>query len=332
MKIKIKDLKPNPFRDMDSYPIDRAKIEHLRKSISTTGFWDNILARNNKTELNPNGEIQIAYGHHRLVAIREVFKPDDIVDIPVKEIPDDKVLRIMAEENIDAYPTSIKTVDETIKAVFEYLKRSYPGDGLTSKGQGSRTDVTIFGGDLLQPSGWTYSALSKQIAGWLGGNWGEKAVYESLHRLRLEGQIKVYPDDIGEPILDKDSVEALPNVSTGIEFKEAVVKHKFNKREQQKLVSKLLKIQKEKSTLSRDDIKVAVVEMTEGKEKKRDTEKELLKSQLMSQARQIGEMRKAYLEKVDFITTLSKKEIGILVKESGIKKALAEFDEELKEV
>ncbi|GAH85311.1 unnamed protein product [marine sediment metagenome] len=45
MKVKIKDLEPNPFRDMDHYPINPEKIESLKNSISQTGFWDNILAR-----------------------------------------------------------------------------------------------------------------------------------------------------------------------------------------------------------------------------------------------------------------------------------------------
>ena len=45
MKIKIKDLTPNPFRDSEHYPIDQEKVESLKRSINKTGFWDNILAR-----------------------------------------------------------------------------------------------------------------------------------------------------------------------------------------------------------------------------------------------------------------------------------------------
>ena len=68
MKVKIKDLKPNPFRDMKNYPINQEKIQSLTNSINETGFWDNILARKN------NGNIEIAYGHHRLVVLKKLFK------------------------------------------------------------------------------------------------------------------------------------------------------------------------------------------------------------------------------------------------------------------
>ena len=44
MKVRIKDLVSNPFRDIKNYPIDLKKVESLAKSITETGFWDNILA------------------------------------------------------------------------------------------------------------------------------------------------------------------------------------------------------------------------------------------------------------------------------------------------
>ena len=80
MKVQIKNLETNPYRDMENYPINEEKVQRLADSINQTGFWDNILAR------KQNGKIQIAYGHHRLVALRKVMKPTDEVDIPVKSL------------------------------------------------------------------------------------------------------------------------------------------------------------------------------------------------------------------------------------------------------
>ena len=45
MKVQIKQLEPNPYRDMNNYPMDEAKVKSLIGSIQQTGFWDNILAR-----------------------------------------------------------------------------------------------------------------------------------------------------------------------------------------------------------------------------------------------------------------------------------------------
>ena len=42
---KIKDIRPNPFRQLDRYPLNQVKVDALRGSILTTGFWENIVAR-----------------------------------------------------------------------------------------------------------------------------------------------------------------------------------------------------------------------------------------------------------------------------------------------
>lgn len=113
MKVKVKDLKPNPFRHLDSYPIDMDKVAQLSKSIKKTGFWDNILAR------KKDGEIQIAYGHHRLEALKKSGETE--VDIPVKVLDDDTMIRIMADENDDVYAMTPAVLNETVKTVRDYL-------------------------------------------------------------------------------------------------------------------------------------------------------------------------------------------------------------------
>src|SRR4051794_6896894 len=50
MKIDIKELRPNLFRHLERYPIDRAKVDALKRSIKDTTFWDNLLVRK-----SPNG-------------------------------------------------------------------------------------------------------------------------------------------------------------------------------------------------------------------------------------------------------------------------------------
>jgi ribosomal protein S20 len=45
MLVQVKNLQPNPYRDMEHYPIDKDKIQSLKDSIEQTEFWDNILAR-----------------------------------------------------------------------------------------------------------------------------------------------------------------------------------------------------------------------------------------------------------------------------------------------
>jgi len=115
MKVKIKDLQANPFRDLENYPFNLDKIEQLKKSIKQTGFWDNVIAR------QVDGAIQIAYGHHRLRALKEVYDGEFEIEVPIKPLSDELMLKIMANENMEEWSTSTSIVDETIRATRKFL-------------------------------------------------------------------------------------------------------------------------------------------------------------------------------------------------------------------
>src|SRR3982750_4845471 len=117
-KVKLADLNPNPYRDIGVYPFKREKIDALKISIDDTGFWDNILAR------EYNGQIQIAYGHHRLKALHEMYGEfgDFEVDIPVKDISDADMIKIMARENMEEWNTEPAIIDETVKVAKRFIK------------------------------------------------------------------------------------------------------------------------------------------------------------------------------------------------------------------
>lgn len=55
MNIPLKYLDPNPFVDPATYPYDRAKLDRLKSSIRTTGFWDNLIARDVVTKDKGSG-------------------------------------------------------------------------------------------------------------------------------------------------------------------------------------------------------------------------------------------------------------------------------------
>jgi len=116
MKIKVKNLVANPYRNIKAYPIDQEKIRQLRNSIKETTFWDNILAR------SAHGKQQIAYGHHRLIAIREELGEDTVVDIPVRDLSDENMLKIMANENMREWSTDLRVVMETVRAAKKFLE------------------------------------------------------------------------------------------------------------------------------------------------------------------------------------------------------------------
>lgn len=94
MKIALKDLKPNPFRNFDLYPIFPEWIEQLKDSIKQTGYWNGFCVREH------NGEYQIAYGHHRLEAAKQVYGESYEIDVEPEEMTDSMMRARMFRENV----------------------------------------------------------------------------------------------------------------------------------------------------------------------------------------------------------------------------------------
>jgi len=243
MKVKIKDLKPNPYRDMENYPINREKVEALRASIKQTGFWDNILARPKPgyTELidtfengDPDIEhdiltgsdrhmyfgvkdnkedylepiFELAYGHHRWVALKEVLSPEDTIDIPVKDLDDSTIIKIMANENMDEWKASPKVIDETVRVTKLFLQE-HPEELKKYQKYNLSNPVTT------------------GIALFL--NWNETRVGYSLQRLGM----------IEEKKIEKEAIYDLPTDTSARTFSKVIKKHKIPITEQKKFAEKI---------------------------------------------------------------------------------------------
>lgn len=237
MKIQVKNLKPNPFRDIKNYPIDKNKVQSLINSINETGFWDNIVAR------KVGGGFQIAYGHHRLLAVEKALGLDAIINIPIKNLNDETMIRIMAEENHDYYSTDVGVVDETIRQVYEFLKATYELIHMLHKrkdGMGGQK-YQVFSG-LPEPkhhrddpkNGFHHSVISKQVADWLGKNWHERRVNKALTRMRLYESNK----------LSKKAVKSMPNVTTAESFTSVVTKHELPKEKQEVVAKRIIETER----------------------------------------------------------------------------------------
>lgn len=211
MKVSLTDLLPNPFRDMKHYPVDRDKVKALKVSISETKFWDNILARKSPRE---TGKYEIAYGHHRLIALKEL--EIEKVDIPVKDISDADMVRIMANENFQDWRSTPSVINETVLAAKRFL------DGELAKCETwkdisvkNMTDIFISHNVDAKKA---FSNAKRDgigrdvIVRFLGGNWKNWMVQEALATLKLDK----------ENVVDRKAVELLPTVKAGQKFKEAI--------------------------------------------------------------------------------------------------------------
>ena len=226
MKVKIKDLEPNPYRDMGNYPLDQKKLAELERSILKNGFWDNILARKNPKK---TGKFQIAYGHHRFEILKKLFKPNDEVDIPVKELDDASMIQIMANENMESSNTSIAIVDETIRATKKFLEDN-PNE---AKKLSAYRRLNTVGANVI-----------KDFLGW-----DETRVRYSLERIN---QI-----DCGE--LSREAVEMMPTEGTARAFMEVLNDEPLTLKQQGKIAKQISEASR--NDRGKQDIKDAVMSL-----------------------------------------------------------------------
>lgn len=168
---RIGDIQPNPFRNIDRYPIDPAKVDRLKASINQTTFWDNLIAR-----IGPDGRPQIAYGHHRLVALRDLYPPDHTVSLIVRGLDDASMLRIMANENMEEWRTAAAVVKETVRATRDYLRSIWTPESKSSNAEtgDGREEITAFLG------------------------WPERRVKDALSLLNAEEAGELLPEDTAD--------------------------------------------------------------------------------------------------------------------------------------
>lgn len=211
MKIKVRDVHPNPYRNIEHYPLNKEKIMALTNSIEKTGFWDNLVGR------KVDGKAQIAYGHHRIEALRLAngYGYDFEFDLPIKDIDDGTMIQIMANENMQEWSHSVGVTDETVKVTKEYLEnRPVPRDRpISGRNKQYQNQVN-----------------SPEIADFLG--WSQGIVKESLKRLNL----------ISEGIIEKEAVESLPTSRHADYFAKAIEKSKvkFTPQEQRQIAKEIV--------------------------------------------------------------------------------------------
>lgn len=121
--VLIESLDPNPWRRLDEYPLIHVKIAALKESIAQTGFWGTIVARP-----QDDGRYEIAFGHHRRVALQELFaercpKVKSQVQIIVRDLTNEEMIQMMARENMEEWGTSAWVELETVRSTIEAAEK-----------------------------------------------------------------------------------------------------------------------------------------------------------------------------------------------------------------
>jgi hypothetical protein len=283
LQIKVKDLRPNPFRNLDRYPIDREKIDNLKISINKTGFWDNVLVRPHPTE---EGAYELAYGHHRYQALQEI--KIDVIDAPVKMLTDVQMIQIMADENYEYGAKNPKIVNETVASAKKYIEDEINGKNavyddleqwckdLFDGEDGFKQSMRNFRvGQEYHP----YRVGRSTIQRFLGSNWGEQSIKYALKVLEAEASVKQvqYNEDTGEETtkkvlvpISREAAEEFEVVGQSRAFVETVTRDPdcrtaFPTAESQLEVAKMVKAEDE--PISGPMIKKTLVKIAQDKKK-----------------------------------------------------------------
>lgn len=220
MKIKLIDIEPNPYRHIDKYPIDKDKVESLKTSIQEKTFWDNILVRPHPTI---KGKFQLAYGHHRWIALKELKYEE--INIPCRSIENAQMLQIMAEENLN-WSTSPAVTTQTILTAKEFLDAEL-AKYETWDNAGEITSVKKLFASNRQFQEVKRSGVGRDtIVKFLGGNWTNHKVRTAL-------------DIIKDNTLDKQAINTIPTMEQAKVFRTAVIVHETPKPTQRNIAKKI---------------------------------------------------------------------------------------------
>uniref|UniRef100_A0A6M3KYJ6 ParB-like N-terminal domain-containing protein n=1 Tax=viral metagenome TaxID=1070528 RepID=A0A6M3KYJ6_9ZZZZ len=186
MKIKVKDILANPYRDFNICPLDPYKIDELVGSIGETEFWENFLVR-------PHPEIkekyQLAYGHHRFEAVKK-SGIKEVDNIPIKNLDDAMMIKIMANENMDQWATNPKVVNESVRVAREYLNTEF------KKAKDIKDLPRAFLKLKALKGRGSFAQIQNQNIGrpilleFLGSNWKGSMIDEALRQLDSEKGMK----------------------------------------------------------------------------------------------------------------------------------------------
>ena len=226
MKIQVKDLRPNPYRKIEKYPIDREKVEALKISINETSFWDNILAR------QKGNHFEIAYGHHRWIALQELNIKE--VDIPIRELDKYTMYKIMADENMDTWKTNPKVLYQTVQGAKELLDEEFKKYNDINKL--SHLLIDLLEGETPKAQ---KNALEKAKRG-VGQTIILKFLGKNYKQWMIQEALSVFKDD-KEGTIDKEAIEQFDDLSKAKTFKKAVKDYRIPKEKQKELAEEIIK-------------------------------------------------------------------------------------------
>jgi len=116
MKIKVSELKPNPFKkEINKGKLNYEQVQKLKQNLDKLGFFGSLPV------FKKGDKYFLISGHHRVQALKEKFGKDYEVAVDVKDYIEDQIFRGMVIENLTHRAGDFRELKENIVAIESYI-------------------------------------------------------------------------------------------------------------------------------------------------------------------------------------------------------------------
>ena len=183
--VPLSKIKDNPHRDKKRNPVNVDRVEQLKESIGTTGFWKGVYGR------EVGDIVEIAFGHTRVDAARAAGLKE--IPVEIEELTDSDMLMRMTRENLRGeLLVSLEAVSAAVKA-FGAGTVQFDVIGSKTKTSALRYAPSFVPGKASSTSGVDHPYTTDSLARFLGGvyiksgdNSAQNSVVAALGILEME--------------------------------------------------------------------------------------------------------------------------------------------------
>lgn len=137
MKLKLNELKPNPFKkEINEGKLNREQIDSLKSNMNELGLMGSLPI------FKKEGNYYLVAGHHRKQALKEVYGNDFEVECTLHNYDTENILRGMVIENLTQRKGDFREEAENLKVIRKFLKatRSTVEHVVRNQGGGSQQE------------------------------------------------------------------------------------------------------------------------------------------------------------------------------------------------
>jgi hypothetical protein len=201
MRLELKKIEPNPFRDFAIDPIDDAVVESLKQSIkeNPAGFWGGIVCRK-----SPHNGIELAFGHHRVrAAIAAGIREDDIK--VVHGISDADMIKMYATENATQRGNSGTAIAGTVASALRFLAKGLMTGNIPENSGMSQRAIETAQGNLTSNKGLGAELVVEFLSDVPGCNLG--STQQQMANLKASGDYARIIREVQEEIEEENAAE-----------------------------------------------------------------------------------------------------------------------------